>query len=304
MSVFISWSGKDSRSHKVALLLHDWLPKVMQNLKCFVSSQDIEAGAAWMRTLFTQLEQCNVGLICLTQASIKKPWILFEAGAVAKKFEESRVCPLLIDLQQSDVRDPLAAFICKKATNADMLAVVEMINRSRGENALSKEDLEDSFSNRWPAFEKRFTEIMKERDEDSSDSPAAKATDPLLEELLTLTRQIATQVAKPATGERARTDARFTAQHNPAVNEMINLLRAEVRKRRPLIAGWFNTITRGEIDGDSLVLYLPANASTTLEALNMPRNRDFINSILKDQYGLPFGVAFRLEVDAPDEPLF
>lgn len=42
MRVFISWSGETS--HKVALALHGWLPKVVQALNPWVSTEDMIYG--------------------------------------------------------------------------------------------------------------------------------------------------------------------------------------------------------------------------------------------------------------------
>src|SRR5205807_1107469 len=52
MKVFISWSG--SRSHKVALILRNWLPSVLQHVDPWLSSEDIDKGARWIVELGTQ----------------------------------------------------------------------------------------------------------------------------------------------------------------------------------------------------------------------------------------------------------
>lgn len=96
--IFISWAGKGSKSHKTAELLKDSIPKVIQRQRCFLSSHDIEAGAAWLPTLFERLEECDVGILCLSKHNLNRPWLLFEAGTVAKRVSGARVCPLLIDI--------------------------------------------------------------------------------------------------------------------------------------------------------------------------------------------------------------
>ena len=44
MKVFLGWSGETS--HNVALALSDWLPKVIQAIRPFVSSEDIAKGGS------------------------------------------------------------------------------------------------------------------------------------------------------------------------------------------------------------------------------------------------------------------
>ncbi len=189
MSVFISWSGRDSHSHKVAILLKEWLPKVLQKLPCFLSSHDIEAGAAWIKVLFEQLEQSNVGVICLTRSTLAKPWILFEAGALAKKIDASRLCPLLIDLTPSDVEFPLAAFQLKTVGREDVRSLLSMINKSR-EASLTEEEFAEVFDLRWPYFEKRLREIRKEPEQATAVN-TRRSDSELLNEILSLTRGIA-----------------------------------------------------------------------------------------------------------------
>jgi hypothetical protein len=84
MGVFISWSGKNSISYKVAMLLRDWFPKVIQTVKPFLSAVDIDAGSQWTSQMFQALKETQVGIICVTRTNQAEPWINFQAGALAK----------------------------------------------------------------------------------------------------------------------------------------------------------------------------------------------------------------------------
>ena len=62
MAVFINWSGKNSRSPKLANVLRGWIPKVIQKTECFLSSEDIGAGQKWMTNFFIELNKSDVGM--------------------------------------------------------------------------------------------------------------------------------------------------------------------------------------------------------------------------------------------------
>jgi hypothetical protein len=61
MKVFISWSGPTSKA--VARVLYEWLPIVLQSIKPFMSSEEIEKGARWASTIANELEDTSFGLI-------------------------------------------------------------------------------------------------------------------------------------------------------------------------------------------------------------------------------------------------
>src|SRR5689334_12254492 len=108
MKVFISWSGEKSRA--VAQALREWLPAVDKQLAPFVSSKDIFAGTRWQAEIIRELEATSFGIVCVTQENQAQPWINFEAGAIAKAVETSRVVPLAVDLKPSDIKPPLGQF--------------------------------------------------------------------------------------------------------------------------------------------------------------------------------------------------
>ena len=77
MKVFLSWSGETSRA--VACALRDWLPYVIQSVKPFVSTSDIEKGQRWSDVLSQELSSTAYGIICLTPFNVRSPWLNFEA---------------------------------------------------------------------------------------------------------------------------------------------------------------------------------------------------------------------------------
>jgi hypothetical protein len=99
MRVFISWSGEPSRS--VARALHGWLPRVVQHLEHGCPTKISKAA------LF--------GIVCVTAANQHAPWLIFEAGALAKHLEAARVMPLCIDLEPAAVTGALGGIPGKEA---------------------------------------------------------------------------------------------------------------------------------------------------------------------------------------------
>ena len=108
-SVFLSWSGDSSKG--AAQVLRAWLPTVIQSVRPYMSAEDIDKGERWSLDIAKQLEETNFGVICMTPENINAPWVLFEAGALSKSMERSRVSPLLFGLSPSDFsKSPLLQF--------------------------------------------------------------------------------------------------------------------------------------------------------------------------------------------------
>lgn len=159
MKIFISWSGE--RSKKVAELLDDWIQCVIQAVDPWMSSKDIDRGALWFTEITDQLANTGIGIICLTKENKNKPWILFEAGALAKGLTSNRVCTFLIDLSPTDLENPLAQFNHTFSTKDSIWDLVRTINLSLKENALKENVLAKVFDTYWPQFETEFHSIIK-----------------------------------------------------------------------------------------------------------------------------------------------
>lgn len=158
MKVFISWSG--DRSNKVAELLEWWLRCVIQAVNPWVSSKHIDRGSQWFNEINDQLATTVTGIVCLTKENHNKPWILFEAGALAKGLSSSRVWTLLIDVNHNDLESPLSQFNHTLPSKDSVFALISSINRALPNNHLSDKILEKCFDTQWPEFDKAFKEIM------------------------------------------------------------------------------------------------------------------------------------------------
>jgi CheY-like chemotaxis protein len=126
MKVFLSWSGEQSLA--VAKALREWLPYINAEIQPWISGTDIAPGERWSGEVAQQLEAADVGIVCVTRENQLAAWLNFEAGALAKKLESSRVVPLAINLKPSEVHQPLGQFQAKEATKAGILDVLRLLN--------------------------------------------------------------------------------------------------------------------------------------------------------------------------------
>jgi hypothetical protein len=159
MKVFLSWSG--TLTKRVAELLRDWLPNVLQNVDPWISSEDIEKGEIWFTSIGEAISEVTTGIVCLSKDNLNAPWILFESGSLSKGITKNRVCTLLVDLEPSDLMPPLSNFNATKITKEDMFKLVKTINLGSGNKALQDQRLSASFEIWWPNFEQKFSQILK-----------------------------------------------------------------------------------------------------------------------------------------------
>src|ERR1700756_156764 len=116
MDIFISWHGR--RGNAVAAALKEWLPQIVNAFNPWFSSS-IEKGSRWRSEVASRLAEAKAGIICLTPSALSPPWLLFEAGAIAKDPGKTYACTLLIDLNAEDVIDQLAQFQHTRANDRE-----------------------------------------------------------------------------------------------------------------------------------------------------------------------------------------
>jgi hypothetical protein len=217
MRVFLSWSGRSSR--QVAEALHDWLPRVIQAVRPWLSAQDIDAGARWSDDLARELQSNAFGVLCVTRENMEKPWLLFEAGALSRTIQSARVCPFLLGLRSADLVGPLAQFQAVEAEEEHLLMLVASINRALGDNRLPDDQLEESFRIWWPRLRDKLNAIGTSLAANTVVEPPRRAVDDMVAEILEIVRSQrrdiieAEVVAEPV--KRATLTARILAAKFP-----------------------------------------------------------------------------------------
>ncbi|MGB5105568.1 MAG: TIR domain-containing protein [Candidatus Zixiibacteriota bacterium] len=194
MKIFISWSG--ARSKAVAEELRDWLEMVIQATEPFLSSRDIERGALWFPAITGELKESSIGIVCLTHENKEEPWILFEAGALAKGLTTTKVCTLLIDMEKSDVSGPLAQFQHTLPTKEEMRELIRTINNHLVEKKLKDQRLSEIFDTNWPGFEAKFKNALEKNP--AGAKPVRRDQHEILVEILETTRAISHKVLREA----------------------------------------------------------------------------------------------------------
>lgn len=181
MKLFISWSG--IRSKAMALGLRTWLPDIIQDMEPFMSENDISAGARWGSELTKRLENTDMGILCLTPENLTAPWLLFEAGSLAKKLETSRVIPYRLNLKATEIPFPLAQFQSVDANREGTLILLKTLNNSR-EHPMEIQRLERVFSRLWGDLKKDLVNALSLH----TDRPPERKERDILEEILQLVR--------------------------------------------------------------------------------------------------------------------
>lgn len=219
MRVFISWSGE--RSRKVALLLREWLPSVLQAVVPFMSDEDIPKGAQWLTALNEQLANSKFGIICVTPENREAAWLNFEAGAISNAVGESRVCPLLLGVSSTDVQAPMSIFQMATTSEIDLWKLVKSVN-SQLEHKLGEDQLRKTYDMWLPDLLRDIETAMAT---EAEPEPAGRDTSDLIRDTLLEVREQSRVIAQiaarvlPVPGSPASLDAlRLALMPSSALN--------------------------------------------------------------------------------------
>jgi hypothetical protein len=262
MGVFISWSDENSPSHELAKALDEWIPSVVQHVDCYLSSKDTVAGTLWSEKMMKELSGNNIGIVCLYTGNLANQWIHFEAGAIAAKTGQARLCPLLIDLKKSSVPPPLGMFQVKTLDKEEMFSVMQMINDAGEDQGLPSEMLRNSFDVWWEKLEPRIQDIKSRKL--STVAPIERPDREILEEILesvrSLNQPFATRTAVGNAEEKLRSQRRLsTAMAKKAVKLKEKLIEEVGKTMDPAVVKALSAGVPDYYDDQSIFLRLPKN---------------------------------------------
>jgi hypothetical protein len=195
MNIFISWSGDSSR--EIANFLHGWLPSVLQSIKPYMSTENIEKGERWGQNIANELQDAQFGVVCVTPDNLNAPWLLFESGALSKSIGQSRVSPIIFGLRESDLtKSPLLQFQYTRFNREDMQKLVISINNAAPEiERIAPDPLARSFARAWTELDEaigavKFSGAVQKLTEHVEDKASNDRYVESLEEILSNSRAL------------------------------------------------------------------------------------------------------------------
>lgn len=183
MKVFISWSGQ--RSRYLAEALRNWLPRVVQSIRPWMSDEDITAGSRWLNDISTELKDTKIGILCVTPENQANPWLVFEAGALSKTVEQPFVCPLLFDMSPGQLTGPLTQFQAVSFDRNGFQRLLTNLNGAPGHTPLPEGDLLEIFDVWWPKLESKLQTVPQA----DTNAVEKRSQEDLLEEILNNSRE-------------------------------------------------------------------------------------------------------------------
>ena len=209
MKIFISWSG--TRSKELATALKDWLPTVLQYVQPWMSSSDINSGDRWSNEIAKQLQETNFGILCVTKENLEAPWLLFEAGALAKSMQDGRVIPLRLDVDVSDITGPLQQFHSEKADDQGVKKLLSSLNAS-WTNPIGDDVLQNVFEPMWTVLERKIAAIP----ESEVAHKKSRSTPEVLEDLVSNVRNMEMRI-RDTMDDDPMMRRKFRRKNNPGM---------------------------------------------------------------------------------------
>ena len=127
---------------------------------------------------------------------------MFEAGALSKRIDVSRVCPILFDVENTDLEGPLVQFQTVRFTKDEIYKLICTLNKALKDSQLDDKVIENVFEKWWPDLNDKVNSILhkyqKSKHNDSESSPRSDRE--ILEEILELSRLKSSRLVESDTG--------------------------------------------------------------------------------------------------------
>ncbi len=112
---------------------------------------------------------------------------MFEAGALAKQLDKSRVCPILFGrVENTDLKGPLVQFQAATFSKLEIKKLLATINSQSAEGKLEATTLDKVFEMWWPQLDKEIARVLEEHKAPTANT--IRTDRELLEEILELSR--------------------------------------------------------------------------------------------------------------------
>lgn len=199
MEVFISWSGDTSKA--IATLLRKYLPIMLQQLRPFMSRQDITTGSRWSVRIQEELEKTSFGIIVLTPSNLNARWLLFEAGAISKLKNSGAACLLCAGLDETSVVGPLQQFHFQRFEKEPFFKLLADMNQYTA-SPLADEALGLVFEKWWPDIEKDYDGAVTKYQAQEKEQKDPRNEREFQDEILKTLRVLVNRNVKPIEGMR------------------------------------------------------------------------------------------------------
>jgi TIR domain len=158
--IFISWSK--TASHQAAVAFKDWLKGVVNGVEPWVSSQDIEKGTSWFKSISEQLSRSRACILLITPENIKSEWLYYEAGAVRHAMgDDALICAYLLEVEPGALSGgPLGQYQMTKFEKEDTWLLVKTLN-GRLSTPHNEAMLRNGFDGKWQSLRTKLTKVVE-----------------------------------------------------------------------------------------------------------------------------------------------
>jgi len=163
--IFLGWSG--SRSKAIAEIVRTFIEVLVPRVTIFFSPSDIDKGSKWRGAVAQELQDCDVGVWCLTRRSLKSTWVPYEAGAISKAAAPKLVCPVLFGMSSKLLPSPLSDFHATTFEKSDLWRLIKELTQLP-KSDVDTETLRERFDGLWGGLEKEVAAVLNKASDDDS----------------------------------------------------------------------------------------------------------------------------------------